>query len=72
MRPKSWTTKLNINPKTSYVTNKNNMDEIRNENDYDKALKLCHSLMNAKIETDEANELIRLSKLIEKYENEHF
>ncbi|MFZ3272838.1 MAG: transcriptional regulator, partial [Lutibacter sp.] len=45
---------------------------IRNEKDYQKALKRIEAIFDAKKETKEGDELEILSILIDNYENEHF
>ncbi|WP_422355379.1 helix-turn-helix domain-containing protein [Roseivirga pacifica] len=45
---------------------------IRNERDYQQALERLEDIFDAKMETEEGDELEILSILIDRYENEHF
>lgn len=49
-----------------------NIKPIRNERDYQNAMKRLETIFNAKKGTDEGDELEILSILIDTYENEHF
>lgn len=59
---------------TKLTQTKYNMEitPIRNEKDYQKALKRIEAIFDAKKETKEGDELEILSILIDNYENEHF
>ena len=49
-----------------------NIKPIKNKKDYDSALKRIESLMDAKRNSPDFDELEVLSILVEKYEDEHF
>ena len=49
-----------------------NIHPIKNKKDYEAALRRIESLMDAKRNTRELDELEVLSVLVEKYEDEHF
>jgi HTH-type transcriptional regulator/antitoxin HigA len=49
-----------------------NVKPIKNKKDYDAAMKKIESLMDAKRNSPELDELEVLSILVEKYEDEHF
>ena len=48
------------------------MDRIISESDYQNVLKRIDALMDAEKDTPELGELIRLTQIAEKYEEEHY
>jgi len=49
-----------------------NMEYIFSESDYQRVLQRIELLMDAEKGTPELEELIRLTRLVEKYEDEHY